>query len=67
MIQGVKNNLGITVLPDILVTPELEKNELKKLSIEDFKLENNNYIVYHKDKYISSTMSTFIESAKKIN
>ncbi len=67
LIQGVKNNLGITVLPDILVTPELEKNELKKLSIENFKLENNNYIVYHKDKYISSTMSTFIESAKKIN
>lgn len=66
LIQGVKNNLGITVLPDILITSELEKNELKKLFIKDLKLKNNNYIVYHKDKYISKTMSAFIELIKKI-
>lgn len=66
LIQGVKNNLGITVLPDILITSELEKNELKKLFIKELKLKNNNYIVYHKDKYISKTMSAFIELIKKI-
>ena len=65
MIQGVKNNLGITVLPDILVANELEKKELKKLFIENIKLNNNNYIVHHKDKHISNTMSAFIESAKQ--
>lgn len=66
LIQGVRNNLGITVLPDILVTKELEKNELKKLFIENIKLNNNNYIVHHKDKHISNTMSAFIESIKQI-
>lgn len=66
LIQGVKNNLGITILPDILVTSELEKNELKKLFIKDLKLKNNNYIVYHKDKCISKTIFTFIELIKKI-
>ncbi|MHD0318317.1 LysR substrate-binding domain-containing protein [Fusobacterium sp. THCT1E2] len=65
LIQGVKNNLGITVLPDILVANELEKKELKKLFIENIKLNNNNYIVHHKDKHISNTMSAFIESAKQ--
>lgn len=66
LIQGVRNNLGITVLPDILVRNELEKNELKKLFIKDLKLKNNNYIVYHKDKYISKTIFAFIELIKKI-
>ncbi len=67
LIQGVKNNLGITVLPDILVANELERKELKKLFIKDINLKNNNYIVYHKDKFISNTMSVFIDSVKKIN
>ena len=65
LIQGVKNNLGITVLPDILVANELERKELKKLFIKDINLKNNNYIVYHKDKFISNTMSAFIDSVKK--
>lgn len=65
LIQGVKNNLGITVLPDILVIDELKKNELKKLCIKDLKLKNNNYIVYHKDKYISETILAFIKLIKK--
>ena len=67
LIQGIKNNLGISILPDVLIKDELKKNQLKKLSIDGIELKNNNYIVYHKDKYISNTMSAFIKLIEEIS
>lgn len=60
LIQGVKNNIGISVLPEILLKNEVEKNEIVLLDIKGTKLKNNNSIVIHKDKYINEFMEKFI-------
>ena len=60
LIQGIKNNIGISVLPEILLKNEVEKNEVVLLDIKGTKLKNNNSIVIHKDKYINEFMEKFI-------
>lgn len=61
LIQATKNNLGITVLPEPLLTNELKNNTLKKVEIKNLSLLNHNHIVYHKDKVITPTLQSFIQ------
>lgn len=65
IIEAIIDNLGISVLPNILVKNQVKNNQLKLLSIEKVKLQNNNYIVYHKDKVLSQIMIDFVKSIKK--
>ena len=65
IIEAIIDNLGISVLPNILVKNQVKNNQLKLLSIEKVKLQNNNYIVYHKDKVLSQIMIDFVKSIKE--
>ncbi len=65
LIQGVKQNLGISVLPEILVKDELSKGEISEVCVNDFELSNVNHIVFHKEKFQSKTFKTLIEIIKK--
>lgn len=61
LIEATKATLGITFLPSILVISQLEKKTLKKLEIENLSLINHNHLVYHKDKLLHPSLSSFID------
>lgn len=61
LIYAVKQNLGISVLPKILVEDELIKGELYEIKVEDFELINVNHIVFHKDKIQTKSFKKLVE------
>lgn len=64
LIYAVKQNLGISVLPKILVEEEISKGEIFEIKVNDFELVNVNHIVFHKDKFQTKSFKTLIEIIK---
>ncbi|WP_343767852.1 LysR substrate-binding domain-containing protein [Clostridium malenominatum] len=64
LIYAVKQNLGISVLPKILVENELSSGELCEVKVNDFELNSVNHIVFHKDKIQTKNYKTLIEIIK---
>lgn len=65
LIEAVKQNLGITFLPELLVEKELKAATLKKIEIENLSLKNTNHLVYHKDKPLHPDMKIFIDFCRQ--
>lgn len=61
LIYAVKQNLGISVLPKILVEEGIARGEIFEIKVNDFQLVNVNHIVYHKDKFQTRSFKTLIE------
>lgn len=61
LIQAAKAELGVAVLPDILVEHEIKEGTLVKMSVKDLYLKNVNHIVCHKSSYRTSSMKRLIE------
>ena len=51
IIQAVKENLGISVLPREKVRTEIESGEILEIRINDLELKSINHTIFHKDKY----------------
>ncbi len=64
LIYAVKQNLGISVLPKILVESELSRGELFEVKVNDFELISVNHIVFHKDKIQTKNYKTLVEIIK---
>lgn len=64
LIYAVKQNLGISVLPKILVEEEIARGEIFEIKVNDFELVNVNHIVFHKDKFQTKSFKTLIEIIK---
>lgn len=60
LIQAVKQNLGISILPRILVEGEIDRGELSELDVNDFSLRCVNHVVFHKDKFQTIAFQTLI-------
>lgn len=65
LIYAVKEGLGMTILPELLVQEEVQKGNLAMLEIEEMELVNQNSILYHKDKFCSQNMKKLIEVIQK--
>ena len=59
--EFVKSNLGITVLPIATVKIELEAGTLISLPWQGPEFKTNAYLVYHKDKWLSNSLQSFIK------
>lgn len=59
-----KSNM-ISFLPDFVTKPLVESGELCYLNIEDVDVEIWKQLIYHKNKWISKTMKTFINYLKE--
>lgn len=57
----VISNLGITVLPLATVTREFELGTLISLPWQGLDFQTNAYLVYHKDKWLSHGLKSFIK------
>ena len=64
LINGVIANLGISVLPEKLVSGYILNGCLKTLNVEDVTFERTFKLVYHKDKMITPSLKTFMDICK---
>lgn len=65
LIQAVKKDLGISILPEVIIKEELKKGNLSLIEMEDFELKNENHLVYHKEKYLTEELKEFLKIALK--
>lgn len=63
--NAVINNQGLTVISKMLVEKELQCKKLHHILINDVKLSRNFNLVYHKNKYLSDHLKSFISSCLK--
>ena len=64
VIQGIKNNVGISILSTIAVTEELQAGTLKALSIQGLDLKRSFYLTRHQTRSASPLCNVFIKFLK---
>lgn len=65
IVNAVMMNIGISVLPARLVNEEINSGKLLKIPVKDLQLKRKFSIIYHKNKYLSSALQSFIEICRK--
>ncbi|MEA5093848.1 MAG: LysR family transcriptional regulator [Sedimentibacter saalensis] len=64
--EAIKNAVisgqGLTVISQMLVRKEIEEKKLHAIKINDLKLTRNFYLAYHKSKYLSDNLKSFIST-----
>lgn len=66
MMQCAKSGLGITFLPRVAVAKELEAGQLVDLNWAGEDFDTVIQLAYHKDKWLSPTLRTFLTVTRKI-
>ena len=61
LLQGVRENLGISVLPRILVEDDIQSGRVAELAVQGLALTNRNQLAYLKEKRLTTAMKRFIE------
>ncbi|WP_027632070.1 LysR family transcriptional regulator [Clostridium hydrogeniformans] len=64
LIRAVEQNLGVSILPKILVEDEISKGKILEVCICDLELSNINQIAFHKDKLQTKTFKSLVEIIK---
>ncbi|MBU3917806.1 LysR family transcriptional regulator [bacterium] len=59
VIQGIKNNVGISILSPIAVADELLAGSLRKLTVPDLNLRRSFYLTRHKERTMSPLGNAF--------
>ncbi len=65
LISAAVKNLGITILPESLLTRQLNSGELRKINVSDYEFTRNSYIIYHKDKVFGSVKKDIFDYCYK--
>lgn len=60
--NAVINNQGLTVISKMLVEKELKEKKLHTISINNVKLTRKFHVAYHKNKYLSDPLKSFIQT-----
>lgn len=64
LINAVINGLGVSVLPHERVKEVIRNGQVKTINVEGISFNRNYSIVYHKDKFLTTSAKTFIEVCK---
>lgn len=64
VIQGIKNNIGVSILSSIAVSEETRYNDLKALDIEGLDLKRSFYLTLLKNRTLSPVCKVFIDFLK---
>ena len=62
----VKDNVGISFLPDFLTKKAVEEGGVVRLKVDDFDATIWKQILYHKNKWISAPMVAVLEHLKGV-
>ena len=65
LISAAGQNLGVTIMPESLLTRQLANGGLRKITVLDYEFARNSYIIYHKDKTFSSVKKEIFDFAYK--
>lgn len=60
IIAGVKNGLGISILPKPLIAAELIAGKIVTRTVSDESFATENYIVWHKQKFLTKSAKDFL-------
>lgn len=60
LIEAAKAGLGITVLPALLLKDHFSSGSLLPLFVEGLQLSNRMYLVYHGEKYLTSSLQDLL-------
>lgn len=64
IINGVINNFGISVIPYRLARNALVRGDIREIYAEGLSFERHFSLIYHKDKFITPAVKSFIDIAK---
>lgn len=64
IVRAVGKNLGISVLPYLLVKDHIDSHELATCKIKGYPLQRTFTLIYHKHKYLTQGAKDFIEICK---
>ena len=65
IIRAVSQNLGISILPYLLVKDDLKQKVVSLVEVSDFSISREFSIIYHKKKYFTPMAKAFIELCRK--
>lgn len=66
LIRGVAAGFGISILPEQLVKADIRAGTVVRRELSDVSFLRRNYIAYHKQKYISPTLTSFMDICYEI-
>ena len=64
--QCVMEGVGIAILPEIAVAREIAQGRLAALAWEEGKLEVATLMIWYKDRWLSPTLSAFMDMTREI-
>lgn len=67
LIQAVEHNLGVSVLPDVLAESKIRGGTMVQANVNKWSLANTNHLVYHKDKFLTAPMQSWIRVVKNMS
>lgn len=65
LISAAVQNLGVTIMPESLLSRQLNNGGLRKITVLDYEFTRNSYLVYHKDKSFSSAKKEIFDFCYK--
>lgn len=64
LVKAAEAGLGVTVLPEMLLSDSIKPGRLRLLSLDGIQLDNQMLALYHADKYITKPLSRLLEALK---
>lgn len=64
IVRAVGENLGISILPYLLVKDALERKEISVFHLKDIEFKREFYIIHHKNKFMTESAKSFIKLCK---
>ncbi|MGJ4851598.1 LysR family transcriptional regulator [Bacillota bacterium Meth-B3] len=64
LVHAVRNGLGVSVLPYMLVQDKLKKGSIVELKVAQLHFDRGFHIIYHKNKLLTSLAREFIEMCR---
>lgn len=65
--KAVEDGLGISIISKYVVKKEVEQGLLRMISFAEGKIMRKFFIIYHEDKYLSTTLRTFLKVASELS
>lgn len=65
ILEAVRLNLGVTILPTAMIKSDLECDTLSQIYFSDFSFQNTVHLAWHQSKFLSPAMQDFIHMALK--
>lgn len=64
IIRAVQANLGISVLPYLLVKESIDRKEITQFQLDGIRFQRSFYVIYHRNKFLTESAKNFIALCK---